>query len=178
MYYFTADEHYGHANIIRFCRRPFASVEEMDAELIRRHNEVVTDGDVVIHAGDFAYRNRRSALAYAADLRGTHIFLRGSHDHWLDANARDIWEQTIEGQHVVVCHYAMRVWPRSHHGSWQLYGHSHGTLAPIGKQCDIGVDSHEFFPVSFDRVRELMCARPENAPDGGAAAADGREAGD
>jgi len=37
-FFFTADEHYGHANIIRYCDRPFASVEEMDAEIIQRNN--------------------------------------------------------------------------------------------------------------------------------------------
>ena len=33
-------------------------------------------------------------------------------------------------QLVVLCHYAMRVWDRSHYGSWHLYGHSHGNLPP------------------------------------------------
>ena len=34
MVFFTADLHFGHANIIRHCVRPFASVEEMDAALM------------------------------------------------------------------------------------------------------------------------------------------------
>jgi calcineurin-like phosphoesterase family protein len=52
-FFFTADEHYGHANIIIYCNRPFTSVDEMDAEIIRRHNEMIGPKDVVIHAGDF-----------------------------------------------------------------------------------------------------------------------------
>ncbi len=40
--WFTADTHFGHANIIRHCDRPFASIEEMDDELIRRINERVS----------------------------------------------------------------------------------------------------------------------------------------
>ncbi len=35
MWYFTADEHYGHANIIEHCDRPFDSVEAMDEALIK-----------------------------------------------------------------------------------------------------------------------------------------------
>ena len=52
-FFFTADEHYGHANIIKYCGRPFTSADEMDAEIIRRHNEMVGPKDVVVHAGDF-----------------------------------------------------------------------------------------------------------------------------
>ncbi len=161
-FHFTADEHYGHRNIIRYCNRPFASVEEMDKELIRRHNEVVGDGDIVIHAGDFAVRNTRSPQSYIHELIGHHVFLRGSHDHWLDENAHEIWEQMIDGQYLVICHYAMRVWPRSHYNSWHLYGHSHGQLPPIGKQWDIGVDNNNFYPVSFEQIQEIMRDRPDN----------------
>jgi calcineurin-like phosphoesterase family protein len=162
MYFFTADQHYGHANIIRFCRRPFTLVEEMDRELIRRHNEVVGPDDIVVHAGDFAYRSSRSPQSYLQELNGQHILVRGSHDSWLDDRSREILELKIEGQVVVVCHYAMRRWPRSHYGSWQLYGHSHGTLDPIGKQWDIGVDNNDFYPVSFTRVQEIMSERTDN----------------
>ena len=39
--FFTADTHFGHENVIRFDNRPFASVEEMDAEMIRQWNNKV-----------------------------------------------------------------------------------------------------------------------------------------
>lgn len=162
MHFFTADQHYGHANIIRFCNRPFATVEEMDRELIRRHNEVVGPDDVVVHAGDFAYRSARAPQSYLEELNGRHILVRGSHDRWLDDTAREILELQIEGQLVVVCHYALRTWPRSHYNSWQLYGHSHGQLEPLGKQWDVGVDNNDYYPVSFARVQEIMAGQPDN----------------
>jgi len=164
MLYFTADEHYGHDNIRKYSNRPFASVGEMDEELIRRHNEVVTDNDVTIHVGDFTLIHDASTVHknYVVRLRGKHVFLRGSHDRWLQKNALSIWEDRIEGQVVVACHYALRVWPRSHYGSWDLYGHSHGRLPPIGKQHDVGVDNNDYRPVSFEKLKEIMATREDN----------------
>ena len=135
---------------------------KMDAEIIRRHNEMVGPKDVVIHAGDFTLSKKPFAENYIRQLNGTHIFLKGSHDYWLKKSATVIWEKEIEGFYVVACHFAMRVWPRSHYNSWQLYGHSHGKLPPIGKQWDIGVDNNDFYPVSFNKVHEIMQNRPDN----------------
>lgn len=164
MYFFTADEHYSHPRIIEYCNRPFSSVIEMDEEIIKRHNEVVKDNDIVIHGGDFTLRSSYvEAIEYRNQLKGDHIFIRGSHDKWLNnTKCHDIWQKMIEDQYVVVCHYAMRVWPRSHYNSWQLYGHSHGKLEPVGKQWDSGVDNNQFYPVSFDQVKEIMKDRPDN----------------
>jgi calcineurin-like phosphoesterase family protein len=69
----------------------------------------------------------------------------------------------IEEVYVVACHYAMKVWPRSHYNSWQLFDHSHGTLEPIGKQWDVGVDDNNLSPVSFEELRAVMRTRPDNA---------------
>jgi len=165
MYYFTGDEHFGHARILGFCDRPFDDVHEMNVELTRRHNEVVTDDDTVIHAGDFTLQ--RNAQQYIQKLRGKHIFVRGSHDKWMDDSYHERWEQSFGKQHVVVDHYAGFTWPKSHYNSWQLFGHSHGGLEghplfPFGKQWDVGVDNNNFYPVSFDQICRIMASRPNN----------------
>ena len=166
MYFFTSDEHYSHSRIIKYCNRPFQSSEEMDEEIISRHNEVVRKNDIVIHSGDFAWFTSYPPCSKIIDrLTGNHIFLKGSHDKWLrNTKVHEIWEKRIDDQVVVVCHYAMLVWPRSHYGSWQLYGHSHGNLSHplMGKQYDIGVDNNNFYPVSFDQIKEIMKDKPDN----------------
>ena len=50
--FFTGDLHFGHENVIAFDDRPFKSVEEMDAELIKRWNAKVGKDDLV-------YRKKR-----------------------------------------------------------------------------------------------------------------------
>ena len=155
MYWFTADEHYGHFNIIRYCNRPFSSVEEMDNCIIQNHNAMVSTSDTVIHVGDFTLERKERAALYIKQLKGNHTFLQGSHDYWLK-NSIQMWERTIEGIYVVAFHYAMRRWPKSHYGSIQVYGHSHGKLPPEGLQYDVGVDNNSFCPVSFETLKNIM----------------------
>lgn len=163
MYFFTADEHYNHPNILKFMPRPFANITEMNIELVRRNNEVVSKDDWVIHAGDFCWKGSAEFVRnLQKSLIGNHVYLRGSHDGWMNGHYHEIWEKNIEGQHVVVCHYAMRTWGKSHWDSWQLYGHSHGKLESIGKQYDIGVDCNNYYPVSFDRIKEIINSKENN----------------
>ena len=62
---------------------------------------------------------------------------------------------------IVLCHYAFRVWNKSHRGAWHLYGHSHGSLPddPNSLSFDAGVDCHEFTPISYERVKEIMAEK-------------------
>lgn len=162
MYFFTSDEHFNHTNIIKYCNRPFDDVQEMNETIIQNHNEVVKPNDMVIHAGDFSFIPREQ---FVRRLNGNHTFLRGNHDHRRDRFAGEIWEKRINDVKVVVSHYAMRVWNASHYGAWNLYGHSHGNLEPVGQQWDIGVDNNDFRPLSFDELIDIMSSRPKNLID-------------
>ena len=55
--FFTADEHYGHSDIMKICGRPFMNVDKMDNTLIKRHNELVNNEDTVFHIGDFCLKS-------------------------------------------------------------------------------------------------------------------------
>jgi len=159
--FFTSDTHFGHANIIKYCKRPFADVREMDNTLIHNWNAIVRPEDTVYHLGDFAVGGGPAA-PYLRRLNGTIYFCLGNHDKRLVAAYNGfiphVNELTIEKQEIVLCHYAMKVWNGSHKGSWQLYGHSHGSLPEdhTSLSCDVGVDCWNYFPVSMDQLRAKM----------------------
>ena len=156
MYFFTADEHYYHYKILEYQPRPFKWVSEMHKAFIANHNAKVTKHDITVHAGDFSFGSCRNAKAIIKQLNGDHIFIRGNHDGWLPKSTRQIWEKVIENIRVIVCHYPLRSWNRSFHGSWNLHGHNHGRVVPFKNQYDIGVDTNNFTPVSFDELRKIM----------------------
>jgi calcineurin-like phosphoesterase family protein len=161
--FFTSDTHLGHANIIKYCHRPFSSVEEMDGTIIKNWNSVVSEQDLVYHLGDFAFRQHHS---YRKQLNGEIIFIEGNHDKvtgpGLFKEVHKLLRIKINEYDITLCHFAMRVWNKSHFNSWHLYGHSHGGLPPEGKSWDVGVDNNNFTPLSLDQVVEIMKGRPDN----------------
>jgi len=163
--WFTSDTHFGHANIIRYDNRPFSSIEEHDEALIQNWNRHVKPGDVVYHMGDVAWhRDVGNVDLLLARLCGTKILILGNHDEKTVARARG-WssvvpykEISISGQKICLFHYRMVVWNRSHHGSWALHGHSHGTL-PVtytAKTFDVGTMCWGYRPISYDEVAVEM----------------------
>jgi calcineurin-like phosphoesterase family protein len=78
--WFTSDLHLGHARICELAERPFASVEEMNAELVRRWNERVEPHDYVWVLGDLCMGKLSDSLAIASRLRGFKILVPGNHD--------------------------------------------------------------------------------------------------
>lgn len=163
MYFFTGDEHYWHRNILKYCHRPFPNVEEMNERMIENSNSVVKPEDTIVHAGDFALCNSEQGREIIRRLTGHHLFLNGDHDYWSGKRRHwEIFRFKIEKEDLIVSHYCLRTWFKSHYNSWHLYAHSHGTLPSIGKSHDIGVDNNGFFPISFEQVRELMKDKPDN----------------
>jgi calcineurin-like phosphoesterase family protein len=160
--FFTADTHFLHKNVIRYCERPFSSVEEMDETLISNWNAKVKPGDSVYHVGDFGFGNCNSI---SERLNGKIYLVPGGHDkgHYKNITyVEPLKTIKIDNQIVVLCHYCLRTWDRSHYNSWALFGHSHGKLPPIGKSWDVGVDGNDYSPLSWDEIVEIMKTRPDN----------------
>lgn len=77
--WFTSDPHYYHANIIRYCSRPYESVEEMNEALILNWNRLVRPEDEVYVLGDFSLAFRPVEVI-APRLMGKKKLVPGNHD--------------------------------------------------------------------------------------------------
>ncbi|MEX2683055.1 MAG: metallophosphoesterase [Candidatus Sigynarchaeota archaeon] len=168
--WFTADYHLGHANIMKYCHRPFTSTEEMDKHIVDNVASTVKSGDTLYFLGDLAFKKERACffIERLGDVKL--VFIPGNHDSKdvlevvasAGTLAPPIMDIVVNRQRITLSHYAMRVWNASHFNSWQLYGHSHANLPPAGKQHDVGVDNNGFKPVSMDELVTIMKTRPDN----------------
>lgn len=170
--FFTSDLHFGHKNVIKYCNRPFASVEEMDESIIENWNKTVSKKDIVYVIGDFSFHRPEKTLEIFHRLNGHEIHLiAGNHDKRIKqakaafTSCENLKEIKLmdrdaygEKQHIVLCHYPMITWNKSHYGSWMLHGHCHGSLKDdrTSLRLDVGVDVWNFTPISFDFIKSAM----------------------
>jgi calcineurin-like phosphoesterase family protein len=185
MIWFTSDQHFGHANIIKYCNRPFIDVEDMNASMMWRHNAIVAPTDTVFHLGDFSMHPRE--LSRLKDLRGRHHLVCGNHDRchpvhkdwqkklplYFDAGfvSVQVDEQWVCGEHpfeIVRMHHLP--YTGDHHdteeryqqfrpkdeGNWLLHGHVHTTWKVKDKMINVGVDQWGFAPVSLDEIKTII----------------------
>jgi len=157
MYWFTADEHFNHENILKlFVYRPFNSIDEMNATLIKLHNERVKDNDVVFHLGDFKVTNQgENKHELVKRLKGNHIFIAGNHDKNNGCNS-PIKHCVINtyGKTVLLIHRPEDAEIIMSAGSIDLafVGHVHEKWTVKSNMINVGVDAWNYYPVNAKQI--------------------------
>ncbi len=156
--WFTSDTHYGHKNIIKYCGRPFDSVEEMDNAMITNWNKVVRKGDHVYHLGDVMMgQNMAERLkTLRAQLNGRITLVLGNHDRgpgvYLKAGFDRVMRSYLynDGKYglIEMRHHPPKV-EREH---LFLCGHVHELWRVRGNTYNVGVDQWGFAPVNLDTL--------------------------
>lgn len=169
--FYTADLHLHHKNCIRFDNRPFNTVEEMTDKIIENWNAKVTPKDSVYILGDFSFSKDAEAVNNVLKrLNGNIYLIRGNHDHFLKKAAfnkallqgiYDLKSISDGDKQVVLCHYPLAVWDRSHYGSIHLYGHVHNqkeacerhpNLKGMVNAYNVGLMNWNYEPVTLAEI--------------------------
>ena len=164
----TADFHFQHANIIKYCKRPFSSLEEMDLVLIKNFNNKVKKDDLVYHIGDFCFKNSpggkkgegglNRANYYRSKLNGNFIFIRGNHD--CNNGVKTAIERIVinfGGYRINLVHNPEH---RSFNYELNIVGHVHNNwkIQRFKKDfrftdcCNVGIDVWNYSPVKLTDV--------------------------
>lgn len=169
MLFFTSDYHFNHANIIKYCHRPFSSVEEMNETIIHRHNERVKDTDTVIDVGDFIFKNSpggkagegkpETAMTFLLKLKGRRVNIRGNHDRNNSLNTPIEKLYLLHGgKNICVVHNPTQA---DHKCELNICGHVHNDwkvkrLNDKSIIINVGVDVWNFRPVTFDEIMKRV----------------------
>jgi len=185
--WFTSDPHFGHGNIITYCRRPFHSVENMNKLLVMQWNEVVAPEDTVYVLGDVLLGRREEMAGVIESLNGTKLLIPGNHDRcwpghkkvgtwpqrYVDGGFAQVLDPQVDLSHlfdmdVEACHFPFS--GDSHdedrysshrpedRGQWLLHGHVHNAWRVRDRQINVGVDVWGYYPVQLETLRTIMLA--------------------
>ena len=179
--HFIGCTHWGHSNVLKFDKRPFTSIEEHDNALIENWNKKVKKGDIVFHLGDITFKSPNYINPILEQLNGEIYLVGGNHDKLkevkkmpkikkvfglLDLYVKDDKADDKLGnqQHIVLSHYPILSWNRSHYRSWMLHSHTHQNLAKDPfydwyykrKVIDVGVNGINYEPISYSEVKTIM----------------------
>ena len=165
MFYFTSDLHFDHQNIIKYCNRPFESVEEMNETIISNFNKTVRAKDTCYILGDVLMYDTENARKCLNRLHGHLYLVRGNHDPFKDDDpafgwVKDYFKLRWDHKKFILFHYPIVSWDGQARGiSYHLHGHSHNApeynieqRAAGLKRYDVGVDANRFKPVSAEEI--------------------------
>lgn len=184
MTFFTSDHHFGHANILEYCGRPYDNVQDMNEDLVDRWNSRIKPSDSVYVIGDLCLGKLSRSLEYVKYLNGVITLIIGNHDKpfktlgdkrerciqiYLDAGVQSVIDGPInifiDKYNVTLCHFPYKGDSqegdrfseyRPKGNNILLHGHTHGKWRTNKRMIDIGVDSWGGFPVSKDEIIKLI----------------------
>ena len=174
--FFSSDYHLSHNNVLKYDNRPFKTIEEHDEAIINNHNSVVGKNDVFFFLGDFSFNTKATVLKdFLSRLNGIKFFIKGNHDYnktinsynefgtYLGQQSDIVIDYNLENednelQHIVLNHFPLRIWNKSYHNSYHLFGHVHGGLVdkPNGKSMDVGIMLNNYKPFSFKEIKNIL----------------------
>lgn len=170
--FFTSDSHWYHTNIIKYCNRPFSSIEEMNEKLIQYWNETISNDDIVFHLGDFAFCGPTKTQEIKEQLNGRIILIKGNHDYKSTLKLfDDVFDQlllNLNGDLVYLNHYPFLTF--ADQNCYQLHGHLHlckgknvNKYNLNSRQYDVGVDLNNYSPVSWTDIKEKLKYQTNNS---------------
>lgn len=169
MFYYIADAHFGHENILRMCDRPFSSIDEMNEEMIAAWNKRVKGNDTVFILGDLFFRCA-DPEAVLCRLKGKKRLIIGNHDaSWMNkvdlqqhfVSVDNFLEITDGVRAITLCHYPLLTWKHKLR-TYMVHGHIHNDttsdffplIAARERVLNAGVDINGFQPVTFEEMQE------------------------
>lgn len=181
MIFFSSDQHFWHRNVIDFCQRPFASIENMNEGLIVRWNARVSKEDTAYVLGDFGFCGSTELKRIVPLLNGQKHLVMGNHDwkykatRWLEFGFESACESAaikaqVPGGVLLLSHFPYagsgdhmeqeRYTDKRLHdnGHFLLHGHVHCAWKRKKNMVNVGVDVWDYAPVSLTEIEELCNA--------------------
>lgn len=155
-----SDTHFFHQNIIKFCDRPFSSVEEMNEHMVDKWNSVVKPGDKVYHLGDVLMGpiSPGHFESFWPRLNGSKRLVVGNHDDIKYLSNGGFFQKVMMWRHfkehnILLTHVPLHPDHIRHHGV-NVHGHIHEKPSPKGPYKCVCVEQINYTPIHIEEVNK------------------------
>lgn len=152
--FIISDTHFGHKKIIEFeaTNRPFLTVEEHDAELVRRWNATVKKNDTVWHLGDVLFG--REAFVTLGLLNGVKKLVMGNHDRYPTELYLEHFNQVLGSAKLRGCILTHVPVHPSQFGRYRanIHGHLHSNKMDDARYINVSAEHTGLAPILLDTV--------------------------
>jgi len=100
--FFTSDWHVGHANVIKYSKRPFKDCDHMHKVLINNYNNTVPEDGICYFLGDMGFCSAEFLTRILAQLNGTKILILGNHDKGMNAMYKQGFDAVLNSASLII----------------------------------------------------------------------------
>lgn len=163
--YCISDLHLDHENIIKYCDRPFDSVDDMNEALVENWNRVVESEDTVLYLGDFGWWDVENVREWYSKLNGEMVLVRGNHDEF---DSGDVPFPVVES--CTISHDEKEFYCEHHPievpdeaNWWHIHGHHHNNFPdeyplfdPETRRLNISCELLEYTPTPLSTLCSIV----------------------
>lgn len=168
--------------------RGYTSAQDMTSLIINKINEQAKPEDIIINLGDYCLNTSQDEFEnYTRRINATIYYIWGNHNSRIkDAYSSEVFKQygrsdievyplkyknlvfvgnyleaSVNGSHLIMCHYPMDVFNKGGHGAFMLCGHSHCGYVKTQENCleskrlDVGWDGFKKM-LSIEEIQKIM----------------------
>jgi calcineurin-like phosphoesterase family protein len=161
-----SDLHLGHTNIIKYCQRPWSTVEEMNAAIIDAINSTVDKDDYMYDGGDFCMGGEKEVINYLNRIRcKNHFLVMGNHDRFTPQKYVALGFKWASRHPIIIDEFYIL----SHKRQFltgasmpyaNIFGHEHNSTPFMSPEApwyaNVSIENIGYKPILLDEVKEKM----------------------
>lgn len=159
--YVISDTHFGHANILKFERTEFTTIDEHDEYIIKKWNERIHKTDTVYHLGDVGIKNKEYLINIISRLNGKKILILGNHDRnaasikfYLEVGFDEVYNKPIYYNSKIILSHEPIQEAYNNPFILNIHGHLHNSYLNLENFYNVSAALIRYIPQNLERFEK------------------------
>lgn len=162
--FLISDTHFNHFNIIKYCNRPFETIEQMNNTIIENWNKTIKPDDKVFFLGDFGFGTIEHLKELCSKLNGNKEIILGNHDQskrpnqWRSIGFREAHKYPIIYRNFYILSHEP-LFMNDTMPYLNIHGHIHGECLDGKNHFNVSCEVLNYMPIDFEKLIKLAATK-------------------